>query len=516
MSYRIEGNDVVIDGWEKGIADGPYAIASPSALGPITNTGTVNLSYGNITGVPGEVSVEYPLKLSTVVTSGGSALGIPVHKAVQIDSGNGGTVTKYFILDDKGQIFSSNLSGETVTWTYKGHVGSTNPAITGNSGLVYFQGYLFTFRAGTIYYSSDDGVTNNAFDTGLDSGTTHYAIASQFNPSTMYFCNGAFVGALIVNYGQTFDPTNSATYTFQLQAVALPSYDMSTCLAELSNQVLIGGALARVYVWDASNLSGSNTTGVVSNVLFLGDRFVYRIVVVNTNAYIFTGHPVIASGRGNIYITNGSQVDLFKKMPDWLGIALSGSYNIQNPYWTFGDAMFHRNKLFFGISSSGGTGGVWAIDLQSSVLYRSNLVTTGTNAFVTVISPLDTGTTIPGLGYWCGVNSVMNNTANTLTTSAVVTSDLIPVGTFLNKKTFEQIEIKTSAPLASGESIDIVVYQDGSLSPTTVGSMTSADGMSKVFTPLTFQANQWLQVQCTLNPTNSSPTYVRLREIRLR
>lgn len=530
MAYRLEGNDIVIDGWEKGIADGPYSISSPSALGPVTQTGTVNLSYGNLTGVPGEFSVEYPLIAS--VTSGGSAMGTPQHKATQIDAGNGGTVTQYFLLDGHGQIYASNLSGGVITWTYKGIVaaGSTGIDITGNSGITYFNGYLITIYANKIYYSSDNGVTNTDWTGTVDpgglivNGSTHYALTSQFNPSTMWFCNGGWVAQITVNAGQTFDPTTAATYTASMQQVSIPSYDMSTCLAEINDQVLIGSSLARVYVWDAQNLSGSGVTGVVSNTLFLGDRFVQRIVVMNTNAYIFTGHPVIPSGRGNIYISNGSQVDLFKKIPDWINVTLGGSYSNTEPYWTFGDAMFHRNKLMFGMKSASGTGGVWAIDTQSMALYRVNKMlggSTDTSSLITVINPLDTGTTIPGIGYFCGAlgnNLVgqMANSSSTLTTSAVVTSDLIPVGTFLAKKTFEQLELKVATPLASGESIDVVVYQDGSLTPTTVGSMTSTDGMSKVFTPLNFQANQWLQVQCTLNPTNSSPTYVRLREVRLR
>lgn len=526
MSYRFEGEDIVIDGWERGISDSPYAISTPSALGPVTQTGTVDLSYGDISGIPGEFSVQFPIVGSTIVTSGGSAMGVPVHKATQIDAGNGGTVTKYFLLDDKGQIFSSGLSGNLVTWTYKGHVGNISPAVVGNSGLVYWQGYLFTLRADKIYYSNDDGVTNTDW-TGtvgsLVSGSTHYAISSQFSDS-MYFCNDSAVGALILNQGQTFDPTNPATYVFQLKQVRIPSYDMATCLAEINGQVLIGGALNRIYPWDALNLGGSGVTSLVGFPLFLGDRYVQRVVVMNTNAYIFTGHPVIPTGRGNIYISNGSQIDLFKKMPDNLTSISGASSDIQEPYWQFGDAMFHRNKLMFGaiaINNRSGstitnTGGVWAIDVNSLALYRANKMTAGTGALATLINPLDTGTTIPGLGYFVGSSGVMNNASTALSTSAIMISDKIPVGTFLRKKTYEQIELKTAIALASGESIDVSVITD--LDPTglSVGSMTSTDGMSVVFTPLAFQAIQWFQIQLTLNPTDTNPTYVRLREVRIR
>lgn len=532
MAYRFEGGDLILDGWEKGISDSPYSISVPSALGPVTQTGTVDLSYGNIGGIPGEFSVQFPLLVSTVSNGAGVGLAVTVHKAVQY---SGATVVKYYLLDSKGQIYTSDgtRTAGAITWTYQGHIGSASISTVGNSGMAYWQGYLFTLRDDKIFYSADDGVTNTDW-TGTvgsltGSGSTHYAISSQFSDS-MYFCNGSSVGALILNQGKTFDPTDPSTYTYQQSQVRIPSYDFATCLAEINGQVLIGGGLNRVYPWDALNLGGSGVTSLVGFPLFLGDRFVTRIVVMNTNAYIFTGHPIIPTGRGNIYISNGSQVDIFKKMPDNLATLAGSNSDIQEPYWQFGDAMFHRNRLMFGAIAIGnrsgstitGTGGVWAIDANSMALYRSNLTTAGPSDLVTVISPMDTGTTIPGLGYWSGSSAIMNNTTTTLSTSAVMLSDKIPVGTKFIPKTFEQLELKLAVALVSGESIDVSVYTD--LDPTgkSIGSMTSVDGMSKVFTPLALSSSsvqqglQWLQVKCTLNPTDTNPTYVRLREVRLR
>lgn len=587
MAYRYEGEDLIIDGWERGIADGPYQIQVPSALGPINQTGTVDLSYGNITGVPGEISVEFPLKAcvmvgqsftltgslstgntsatlsapwaqttthinvtfsngdvrSTQFTNGNTGITwvtglssnatatIAVNfnvstltdKATEIDVGNAGTVTTYFVMDGQGQIFGAAISNDIMTWTSLSMVGSAGVDIVGVSGLTWFQGYLIIIYQNKIYYTVD-GTSPVDWTSTIGapiSGNRHYALSSQFNPSTMWFCNGAFVAQITVNAGKTFDPTDTSTFTSSVQQVAVPSYDMTTCLAEINDQVLIGSSLNRVYVWDANNLNGSGVTGVVSATLFTGDRFVQRIVVVNTNAYVFTGHPVIPSGRGNIYVTNGSQMDLYRKMPDQIA-SYVGNQQWQSPFWTFGDAMWHRNKLFFGATVNG-VGGVWAIDLNSQSLYRSNLMTTGSSVLVTLLNPLDMGSSTmaptQGLRYFCAStdgsgDGTLNNTTSTMSTSAVIISDQIPIGTFLNKKTFEQLELKTRVALASGESIDVTVTtEQGSF---VVGSMTSSDGVGRVFSPLNFQGEQWLNVKCVLNPTNSSPTYVRLREIRLR
>lgn len=522
MAYRLEGNDIVIDGWERGISDGPYQIQVPGALGPVNQTGTVDLSYGNISGIPGEFSVQFPLTVSTLA---GGTLKPVVQITRRLDPTSGGTVVKYYLIDNSGQIWKSNTAGNTVTWTRTGTIGGTN-----YYAICWWQSYLFTFVDGKIYYSSDEGANNTDWSSsvpGMQNTGTHYAISSQVS-DVMYFCNGQYVGAVILTQGKTFDPTDTSTYTAQGKQVSIPNYDISTCLAEINGQVLIGGALNRVYPWDAQNLSGSGVTSLVGLPLFLGDRWVQRIVVMNTNAYIFTGHPIIPTGRGNIYISNGSQVDIFKKMPDNL-TTISGSVSqIQEPYWVFGDAMFHRNKLMFGAyaidninsASITNTGGVWAIDVNTQALFRISKPSTGTTSLVTAISPNDTGTNIAGLGYVAGTlsgsNGVMDNTTTSLSTSAIVISDKIPAGTFLNKKTYEQIELKTAVALASGESISVVVITDINPSGLSVGSMTSTDGMSKVFTPLAFQGIQWFQIQCTLNPTNSSPTFVRLREIRIR
>lgn len=595
MSYRIEPTskttqDIVIDGWEKGISAGPYQIFVPSALGPITQTGMVDLSYGNIVGIPGEFSVQFPLTASTVT---GATMDIPNQVATQIDNSAGGTVTGYFQLDDKGQVFSAGVSGGAITWTYMATLGS-GLSVTGDKGCCYWQGNVFVWVGSHIWYSPEgtgyaitatgaissgatsatltsnwplasgtqvvtfsDGETKTVTFTNastsitwtgglvntvtaalnilfvdwtatvdpsslLVAGNQHYAISSKVADS-MYFCNGNHVGQLQLNLGQTFNPTNPSTYVFQANQVAIPAYDECTCLAEINGSVLIGGALNRVYPWDAQNLSGSGVTSLVGLPLFLGDRYVQRIVVVNANAYIFAGHPVIPTGRGYIYISNGSTIDVFQKMPDNFVTIAGASSTVQTPYWRFGDAIWHRNQLLFSAVAIGNisgttisdTGGIWAIDINSNALYRANEMTGGNTTLATVINPLDVGTTIPGVGYFCGSSGSMNGPTDTLGTTARIISDKIPAGTFLSKGTYEQIEVKLAVPMVTGESVAITAITD--LGSTSIGTMTSTDGVGRVFTPIANQQNlQWIQLQAVLTPTNTNPTFCRLRELRIR
>lgn len=548
MTYRYEGDELIIDGWERGISDGPYSIFSPSALGPVNQTGMVDLSYVNITGIPGEVSIAFPLVFTNTSNSPPNVLANPIQIATQLNSGSAGKVTAYFLLDATGQIFKSISSLGTLVWQYQGTAGAGAVTVVGNSGIVFWQGYLLTFLGNTVYYSSNGGVTNTAWAAvgSIDSSNTHYAISSKIADS-VYFCNGNTVGSILLVPGQTFDPTNAATYTFQATAVKIPAYDSANCLAELNGQILIGGSLNRVYPWDANNLSGTGVTSLVGLPLFVGENFIQRIVVTNSNAYVFVGgvnlnisNSTQIAGKGNIYVTNGSTIDVFKKMPDMLTTIAGTSAQMQSPYWQFGDAMFHQNKLWFGAialaNSNHGlisdTGGIWCIDLNSQALFRANEAGSNNSFYITVISP-NTQVILGGYDYICGGTAALTvgtgtgvmyvsydptTTPGTLNPGRII-SDLIPVGSNQIPKTYSQIELKCAVALATGESIDAFVITDVNPSGLLVGSMTSNDGMSRVFTPLNFQSIQWLQVKCVLNPTfpnTATPTYVRLREIRLR
>ena len=427
------------------------------------------------------------------------------------------------------------LQAILVTWTYLTQLGSGTD-IFGDSGMVYWQGYNFVIVAGKIWYSlegtgSYTDWTSTVDPTGqLLAGSTHYAISSK-TANVFYFCNGSQVVECLLNPGETFDPGNAATYRFTFNNL-LPTYDMSTCMAEINGQLLIGGALNRVYPWDAQNVNGNAVASHnIGQPLFTGDRYIQRIVVVNSNAYIFTGHPVLATGRGYIYISNGATMDVFQKMPDNF-VTINGPYSdTQIPYWRFGDAMWHRNQLMFGalaISNTDGsviadTGGVWGLDINSSALYRANLMSNGNVSLPLVLNPNDTGTSIEGMGYVAGgLNTVagtkvMNNTTTLLSTPARTISDMIPAGTFLNKGTFEQVELKLAVALAVNETIAVTVITDLNPNGFLIGTMTSADGMSKAFTPVAnIQNLQWVQIQCLLTPTNTNGTFVRLREIRIR
>lgn len=517
MTYRYEGNDLIIDGWEKGIADGPYAVLTTTSMGPVNNTGTAFLSNCNILGVPGEISVGFPLAQATV--TGAHSIQTPYHKASQ--ASGAGLVANYYLLDSSGNVFSTN-GADDGTWAYMSQVG-TNLDVTGDSlgdeGMVWWKDYLFVIRFDKIYYSTDNGATFTDWHsidstiTGINAPVSHYAISSVGD--NFFFCNGSQVASVVQNPGQTFDPTVPATYVFNASAILIPSSDSATILAEVaatsSPQLFIGGTSNRIYVW-------GETGGSLNNTLFLSENYTRMMVSVNANVYIFAGSPTFSTGRGNIYVTNGSTIDVFKKMPD--SILISQNIFVQEPRWVFGDAIYNRNRLYFGAACNGSVGGVWALDLNSGATWLANNLDSASN-FPTVINstwPFAFGTNIQSQEYWCSDNGKIFESTDTMdpTFPAIAISDRIPVGTNLIPKTFAQLEIKLAQALVTGESVAVSISADNGFSSTSVGTMLPADGIGKVFTPLNFQASQWLEVYLTLTPTNTNPTYVRVREIRLR
>lgn len=501
MAWHIDpqNGDIVIDGFDKGIADSPY-------------DGIQDMRNINIQTVPGEVSVGYGITVSTL-SGGGSSLGIPCSRATQFASGS---ATNYYILDANGRVW--NASAFNGTWTFL----STSNSTTGSSSsdaIAFWKGYLFKFRSDSIdYYSGGTWVTgwNPATGGSGASGTitgtaSHYALVGR--DDVLYFCNGQSVGSIQEKAGQTFDPTNTAKFTFNTTALTLPSTDFTQCLEEQGFNLLIGGTQDAIYVWD-------RISPTFNNRIFLADRFIKRMVKANTNVFVFCGN---VTGRGRVYVTNGSQADVFFKFPDHVS-------GYQEPYYIFYDAIYHRNNLIFGcdvVQNGNGnvinspTAEIWAVDCTTKAFRGISDIPVGSASAHVLIADTSNNTTAGFslmVGYSDGTNHGIGYSGTAAGTgTAIVKSDIIPVGTYLSKKTFKQIEFKLGAALASGESLILTPITDlgatssaiATFAPsnTTVGNASAAGlGVEKA---------QWFQVQASMTG-NSATSGCRLKEIRLR
>lgn len=508
MAVRLEkeqngGEAIVIDGWQNGIAPDPYS--------------GLNYMLGVDLETPGEVAVGYGLTANTV---SGATLGDPIARSTSWNSygsqSPAGSPQFFAILDDNGQVFQS--SSITGTFTYLS-TGVTLTGATAKDGIAYWLGYLFKTRGANIdYYNGTTWV--NGWVTTLNSGVKHCLHVGTDN--VLYITNGNFVASITLadpSDPSTFDPTNASTYTVAVEKLQLPAYEESLSLTEVgggntpNSTLLVGGVQNAIYPWD-------KTSPTFALPIYLGESYIKNMVSVNQNAFIFPGNQ---SGRGRIFITNGSQADVFFKIPDYI-------FGEQDPYYNWGDAIFHRNNLLFSFfpvknSETGliqSFGYVWALDLVDKK-FRAISALPSTSSFTSNASCLIAGygLSVPGFNFVAGVtdNSTTPSINYSGTTAGIgsgsVLTDLIPIGTFLQKKTFTQVEFKLRTALKSGESISITPISDGVLSSTLSFQPTVATGSLSGVANVTFQGSQWLQFLVSLTG-NSASSGCRLKEIRIR
>lgn len=557
-----------------------FTTATPYWIGGLTNnTFTIYSDYAKttaitITGSGTAAFKAYQMGFYPSFVFGGVFAGGIQHFAQPRDTSLGYYT---FGVDSAGLVWGNlHTTGTNSYWTYTGNsiVNGAGVSDAGGNGLVYWRvsngrsasnlvtaDYLFVLRNSQIDYmvvqSGGSGapttqtwtygwvvnpLTGSGFNAG-DTGKSNYlTVPAGTNNShdaivsfdgRVYFCDGCNIQKFYQTSSTTlFDPTNAATFT-GLNFNLLPIDDISQCLSPFGTNMLIGAEGSVAYQWDT-------TSNLVSNYIPIAEPFVSKIVTVNTNAYMFAGN------RGRIYITNGSQADLWKKLPDHLS-------NTIEPKYRWGGATAVKNQLYFSfivmdnannvITSEGG---LWAADLDTKALRITNKLSYGTYAgYATALIPQvynpvnsnnPSGSSL-FIGWQngnsssdstlCGVDqptSANGHISNSLYTAGqpYLISDLIPVGTFLKPITPSQVEFKLSAPLLTNESIQLLVASSlaSGTNPTFTsvgtfaGNGTLVSGNSQSF-PI--QNIQWLLVKVISTSLTGSdaPSFNRLTELRI-
>lgn len=436
-----------------------------------------------------------------------------------IESGTGQISEISTILDSSGSLWflGNGITGTTIlnTLYFYGNIGHSTVTTAGSLGVAFWLGYVFVFCETEIDYISfnaffSTGTINWVYGWKTITATQSGHKALPATDDALYFCNNDAVGSILEAAGSTFDPTDSVTYTYNDTALSLPQYDKSTCLAQLGVTLLVGGIKQFVYPWDRVSPS-------FSYPIIVPEAFTHRIVSTNQNAYLFSGK------RGRIYITNGANMDFFKKIPD----QISGT---QNPYYSWGDAIYMRNQLYFSISatSNGGVSvdnfsGVWAIDLDSEAFRLENSLSYGSYAgSVPVIVPMGNLQAAGNAYYvgWVNGSSVGGIDYSSSTPysnyETYIDTDIIPIGTYYQSQTDQQIEYKLSKPLVAGEGVKI--FWRGNLTDSfiQVTSITAVTGQISGAGQVNFQKQQWVQLRVQYSSTATLPSYTRLREVRIR
>jgi len=602
MSYKLEGKDIVVSGFDGGIADSPYkgisdirnvdlisipeeasvafkttttitqsplatqAFTASSSSGLLLtwaggtaladNTAVTVANSGGALPTGLAVDTAYYVINSTAttfklaLTAGGAAIaftdagtgthtfstinmGKPKFKSTASSTALGVLAYYYFLLDANGRAWYYYQQSQ---WVYMKNLGAGNENTAGvtenGNGLVFWKNYLLVFRwqniaiiqvidasgINTITELTTAGNWTVAWQSMIGPWSTsnyptnvsHAAIAGPTD-DVVYFCNTAFIGTIMQNAGTVFAPGTAATFTFNASALALPLAEIAQCLAQLGTNILAGGLYNIVYSWDRVS------PGYLP--IFISENLVAQIVTTNTTAYFFAGQ------RGRIFECNGSQAQLFKKVPDHLS-------NTVNPYYTWGGALTSRNQLYFGVQATDNArvainqyGGLWAIDLDSKAIRLVNRLSYASYAGIassltTVLGP----TTSDGFGLLIGWFTTVGgvdkgSSAPYSGGESYVDSDMMPLGTFLDPFTPTQVEWKTSVGIgANGTSESVALYYRTNLSDsfTLIGSTSSTTGQISDMYQVNFQKAQWVQLRAVLTSNATTPTYCRLTEFRIR
>lgn len=341
------------------------------------------------------------------------------------------------------------------------------------------------------------------------SGLIRMAFVS--NTNILYFCNGRYIGAISTPAGYTFSKvlTGGGGFTNHLNyaALTLPPGVFSTWLDQQQTNLLVA-AQETIYPWDQISTFYGTPLPITENIV--------RMINISNTVYVLAGL------KGNIYVTNGYSISVVKKIPD----AIAG---VIDPLWGWGSAISHRQKLYFSVlAQNGQTGtgllnGVFSVDEQGNLNFENQNSNGLTNASATADAVLfDVNTTTRDSYYssfFDGVTGGIDYNGTTLYSSnePVIETDLIPIGTFAQSKTFQSMEFKLDQPMQSGDSITVYARQSLSDTFVQVGTTTTAV-LSDFYQPVNFQKWQWVQFKITIscNSVSTSSSFVRLREIRIR
>lgn len=329
-------------------------------------------------------------------------------------------------------------------------------------------------------------------------------------------------------YVNTFDPTSDAGRTmmlFSLQNLFLPFYEVVTSMASIDTSIVIGGISNSLYLWNGVDAQ-------YQSIIYLPENNTKNIITVNNMAYIFAGN------KGNIYITNGSAASKVISVPDYCAGIPGTPFSYIEPYFKWGGAMYVRGRVWFSIldqtsTKAGNCGGIWSFtptqnffagDDSGLALRLENQSSYETYNGVSDVLLASQEQNAIAPQYWSGWMSDINSPTygidftDTIPQQFVIETDLIPTGTMLQVKTFNQIEYKLSSPLVSGDTISLNYRQNSTDEYVSCGTVEAiSDTALSGYVPMNFQEGQWIQFQIIGTPiANASSSFCRFKELIVR
>ncbi len=200
-----------------------------------------------------------------------------------------------------------------------------------------------------------------------------------------------------------------------------------------------------------------------------------------------------------------------------------------DPVWFWGGTMVHRSKLWFqtfvkSTTSTNLLAGIFSLEVSEPKIIQEAQNSYG---LTPTSGALTTGILVDNQAFSTGVDSYYSAWSNGATSGGIdyndtslwqnyeptIETDIIPIGTILNKETFGNIEFKLDRPMVTGDEIRMYFRPSLTDSYTLMGTTTTAQ-LSDYY-PSNISQLQWVQFKVQMKCASSSSSFIPLREIRL-
>lgn len=408
--------------------------------------------------------------------------------------------------------------------------GNTRTNASGN-GICVWKDYLLVFRNALIdLYGGPAGGLSDAIGNRVWNGPVGWPLSSTNTSNShhaiwgiddiLYYCDKNKVSSF--QEVGTFTGI-AGTYTQTMGALSLPSSYNSFRLEELGQNLMV-----------AANIGSGNFTSTIfpwdrtSSSFFLPLRLPFQI----DNFFVYDNVLYVYSAKMmKIYATNGSSFNELKRLPP---IATLNDISFNT---AIGGVGAYLGRLFFTLFGRTGYVGLFSLNLNNGEYNRE-----GALVFENIFSINSTSSTVfsfgmhvprgagnlfaawydSSLGYG-GIDSYLGpNTAYVRYSNYEVSveTELTKVGTPLEKRTLEQIEIDLAKPLTINQGVRLSYRTDLNASYTLINTYDTSAGFGNYQTLTESEklgvTTDYIQVKVDLTSNSSSTTSPELIQIRIR
>ena len=369
-------------------------------------------------------------------------------------------------------------------------------------GLVVWKDFLFHFNGtGIDVLNLSTRTWTNSWKTITSSTLHNRAIVGR--DDRVYFCNKHTIGSLLEVEGETFDPADTDTYTYNASALEIPDSDDTKWIAELGSNLMIATNRGRIYPWDRTSESFDAPLQMTEDI----------DVMIDSNNLLY----VAGGTKGNIYVTDGTSVKKVAQLPNYL--------NDTAIY--FNDVTKTSSEIVFAVENreidGSAFGGVWSLDINTNILFLKNLVS-GDDGYedssINVILSANTSDSFyVGHGYQeDAMIDIYASTRYYESYETYITSQYYTVGTKLFPRTFQTLEVEFTENLGSTDGFKVYYRVNLSDDWTQICAETGdATKTTKLFEyPMPTASVENIQFKITMKALNSANSvHTPLKEIRI-